>query len=335
MGIAKRIVARKTPRLAVSFAHLSLDNPLIPASGCYGFGYERADVLDPDFFGSIALKGTTQEARFGNPLPRIAESASGMLNAVGLQNPGVDRVIAEELPKLAKVSHKGMIANVAGFSLAEYVNVAQKLDAQEQIAAIELNISCPNVHSGGMEFGVHPETAKAVTAAVKAVVHKPLIVKLTPNVTDIVAMAQAAVDGGADALTLINTVKAMRIDLKKRAPLLANGTGGLSGPAIFPIALRMVFDVFAATDVPIIGCGGIQTAEDVVEMMMAGASAVQIGAVGLSRPDMWDTLLADLEGMPDRLGVEQLSDIIGVAHATADKKKKSNKNTTNQRKDEQ
>ena len=314
MGMNERIVARKTPRLAVSFAGLTLDNPLIPASGCYGFGYERADVLDPDFFGTIALKGTTREARFGNPLPRIAESASGMLNAVGLQNPGVDRVIAEELPKLAAVSHKGMIANVAGFSVDDYVDVAKKMDAQKQIAAIELNISCPNVHSGGMEFGVHPETAKAVTATVKAVLHKPLFVKLTPNVTDIVAMARAAVEGGADGLTLINTVKAMRIDWKKRAPLLANGTGGLSGPAIFPIALRMVYDVYAAVSVPIIGCGGVQTAEDVVEMMMAGASAVQIGAAGLADPDMWDALLTDLEAMPDRLGVKNLSEIIGAAH---------------------
>lgn len=314
MGINKRIPARKTPRLAVSFAGLTLDNPLIPASGCYGFGYERADVLDPDFFGTIALKGTTREPRFGNPLPRIAESASGMLNAVGLQNPGVDCVIAEELPRLAAVSRKGMMANVAGFSLEEYVDVAQKLAAQPQICAIELNISCPNVHSGGMEFGVHPETAKEVTSAVKAVIHKPLFVKLTPNVTDIVAMAQAVVDGGADGLTLINTVKAMRIDLKKRAPLLANGTGGLSGPAIFPIALRMIYDVYKAVSVPILGCGGVQNAEDVVEMMMAGASAVQIGAAGLADPDMWNALLTDLETMPDRLGVEKLSEIIGAAH---------------------
>lgn len=314
MGINKRILARKTPRLAVSFAGLTLNNPLIPASGCYGFGYERADVLDPDFFGTIALKGTTREARFGNPLPRIAESASGMLNAVGLQNPGVDNVIAEELPRLAAVSRKGMMANVAGFSLEEYVDVAQKLAIQPQICAIELNISCPNVHSGGMEFGVHPETAKEVVSAVKAVIRKPLFVKLTPNVTDIVAMAQAVVDGGADGLTLINTVKAMRIDLKKRAPLLANGTGGLSGPAIFPIALRMIYDVYKAVSVPILGCGGVQNAEDVVEMMMAGASAVQIGAAGLADPDMWNALLTALEAMPDRLGVEKLSEIIGAAH---------------------
>lgn len=315
MGMKSRLEEQVTPRLAVSLGSLKLTNPLIPASGCYGFGYERAEDIAPDFFGSIALKGTTREPRFGNPLPRIAESASGMLNAVGLQNPGLDKVIAEELSKLAAVSKKGMIANVAGFHIDEYVEVAQKMAEQEQIALIELNISCPNVHCGGMEFGVDPEQAAAVTEAVKKAITKPLFVKLTPNVTDITSLAKAVVSAGADGLTLINTVKAMRIDLKKRAPLLANGTGGLSGPAIFPIAIRMIYDVYEAVDVPILGCGGVSSAEDVVEMMMAGASAVEIGAAGLADPFMWASLLTDIETVLDRLGVEQLEDIVGAAHA--------------------
>ena len=300
-------------RLSVSLCGIELDNPVIPASGTFGYGHEFAGLYDLNLLGSIACKGTTLEPRFGNPTPRIAEAPAGMLNAVGLQNPGVDAVIAEELPRLAQVFHKPVIANVSGFSVEEYAEVCRRLDAVPQVGWLEVNVSCPNVHGGGMSFGTEPASAAEVTRAVKAVTKKPVILKLSPNVTDIAAVARACEDAGADALSLINTVLALRIDLKTRRPVLANVTGGLSGPAIFPLALRMVWQVSQAVSIPVIGLGGVSSAEDVAEMMLAGATAVQIGAANLKDPFACPNILRALPGVLDRLGVDNIRDIIGGA----------------------
>ena len=301
-------------RLSVNLCGIELDNPIIPASGTFGYGHEFAALYDINCLGTFSMKGTTREPRFGNPTPRIAEAPAGMLNAVGLQNPGVDAVISQELPKLAKVFHKPVIANVSGFSLEEYAEVGAKLAAQPQVGWLEVNISCPNVHGGGMSFGTEPAAAAEVTRAVRKVTDKPLILKLSPNVTDIVSIAKACEDAGADALCLINTVLALRIDLKTRRPVLANTTGGLSGPAIFPLALRMVWQVSQAVKIPVIGLGGVSSAEDAAEMMLAGATAVQIGAANLKDPFACPSILRALPGVLDRLGVENIRDITGGAH---------------------
>lgn len=301
-------------RLSVNLCGIELDNPIIPASGTFGYGHEFAALYDINCLGTFSMKGTTREPRFGNPTPRIAEAPAGMLNAVGLQNPGVDAVINQELPKLAKVFHKPVIANVSGFSLEEYAEVSAKLAAQPQVGWLEVNISCPNVHGGGMSFGTEPAAAAEVTRAVRNVTDKPLILKLSPNVTDIVSIAKACEEAGADALCLINTVLALRIDLKTRRPVLANTTGGLSGPAIFPLALRMVWQVSQAVKIPVIGLGGVSSAEDAAEMMLAGATAVQIGAANLKDPFACPSILRALPGVLDRLGVENIRDITGGAH---------------------
>ncbi|MDE5791486.1 MAG: dihydroorotate dehydrogenase [Muribaculaceae bacterium] len=269
---------------SVSLSGVKLDNPVIPASGCFGFGYGMAEYYDINILGSISFKGTTLNPRFGNPLPRVAECEAGMINSVGLQNPGIEKVISEELPKMRAVFHKPIIANISGFAIDEYVECCRLIDKEEQVEIIELNVSCPNVHGGGMSFGTRPESVAEVVRAVKKVITKPLYVKLTPNVTDIVSIAKAAVDAGADGLCLINTMLGMRIDLKTGKPIIANVMGGFSGPAIFPVALRMVWQVSHAVDVPIIGCGGVSTADDVKEMMLAGATAVQVGAANLRDP---------------------------------------------------
>lgn len=269
---------------SVSLSGVKLDNPVIPASGCFGFGYGMAEYYDIDILGSISFKGTTLHPRFGNPLPRVAECEAGMINSVGLQNPGIEKVISEELPKMRAVFHKPIIANISGFAIDEYVECCRLIDKEEQVEIIELNVSCPNVHGGGMSFGTQPDSVEEVVRAVKKVIAKPLYVKLTPNVTDIVAIAKAAVDAGADGLCLINTMLGMRIDLKTGKPVIANIMGGFSGPAIFPVALRMVWQVSHAVDVPIIGCGGVSSADDVKEMLLAGASAVQVGAANLRDP---------------------------------------------------
>ena len=301
-------------RLSVSLCGISLDNPIIPASGCFGYGYEFAEIYDINCLGSFSFKGTTLSPRVGNPTPRIAEARAGLLNAVGLQNPGVDAVITQELPRLREVFHKPVIANVSGFSIDEYVSVCAKLDAQPEIGWLEVNVSCPNVHSGGMSFGVEPQSAAAVTRAVKAVTKKPVILKLSPNVSDIVSIARACEEAGADALSLINTLLSMRIDLNTRRPLLANITGGLSGPAVFPLALRMVWQVSQAVSIPVIGLGGVSSAEDVVEMMLAGAAAVEIGSANLVDPLICPKILQSLPAVMDRYGIENLKDIIGGAH---------------------
>ncbi len=293
---------------------LELDNPVIPASGTFGYGYEFAEYYDINCLGTFSFKGTTKEPRFGNPQPRIAECAGGMLNAVGLQNPGVDKVLSEELPRLAKVFHKPVMANVSGFSPEEYAYVCEKLDAAPQVGWLEVNISCPNVHGGGMSFGTDPEAAAGVVRAVKAVTAKPVIVKLTPNVTDIVSMARACEDAGADGISLINTLQAMRIDLKTKKPLLANVTGGLSGPAVFPVAVRMVYQVYEAVRIPVVGVGGVSSAEDVIEMMLAGATAVEVGAANLTDPYVCRDIVRDLPGVMEKYGIENLRDIIGGAH---------------------
>ena len=300
-------------RLSVNLCGIELDNPVIPASGTFGYGYEFAELYDINILGTFSFKGTTRESRFGNPTPRIAETPAGMLNAVGLQNPGVDAVIAQELPKLAKVFHKPVMANVSGFSVEEYVAVCEKLDACEQVGWLEVNISCPNVHGGGMAFGTDPKAAAAVTAAVKRVTTKPVIMKLSPNVTDITLVARACEDAGADALSLINTILSMRIDLKTRKPLLANGTGGLSGPAVLPAALRMVYQTAKAVKIPVVGLGGVSCAEDVIEMMLAGATAVQIGAANLTQPFVCRDVIMRLPEVMDAYGIDKLSDIIGGA----------------------
>lgn len=301
-------------RLNVNLCGIELDNPVIPASGTFGFGYEFAELYDINCLGSFSFKGTTREKRFGNVTPRIAECSSGMLNAVGLQNPGVDAVISEELPKLAGCFHKPVMANVSGFSLDEYVEVCSKLDSQEQVGWLEVNISCPNVHGGGMAFGTDAAAAASVVSEVKKVTKKPVIIKLSPNVTDIVSIARACEDAGADGISLINTLLGMRINLKSRKPLLGNTTGGLSGPAVFPVALRMVCQVAKAVKIPVVGMGGVSSAEDVIEMMMAGATAVEVGAANLVDPFACRDIIAALPAAMDKYRIERLTDIIGIAH---------------------
>ena len=296
----------------VNLCGIELDNPVIPASGTFGYGHEFAAHYDINCLGTFSCKGTTREARYGNPVPRIAEAPAGMLNAVGLQNPGVDAVIEEELPKLEKVFHKPMIANVSGFSVDEYVYTARRFSECDQVGWIELNISCPNVHGGGMSFGTDPKCAHEVVSAVRRAVEKPLIVKLTPNVTDIVAIAKAAEDAGADGVSLINTVLAMRFDLKTRKPILANTTGGLSGPAVFPLALRMVYQVSRAVSIPVVGMGGVSSAEDVLEMLMAGACAVEVGAMNLVRPTICCDIIADLPAVMEKYGIQSLKELGGT-----------------------
>ena len=291
---------------------LALDNPVIPASGTFGFGLDMAGIYDLDILGAISIKGTTLEARFGNPTPRIAECEGGLINSVGLQNPGIDAVIAEELPALRKVFHKPIIANISGFSVDEYVECCARMDKEEQVEILEVNVSCPNVHNGGMAFGTSPEAAAEVTRAVKAVTRKPVYVKLSPNVTDIVSIAVACEKAGADGFTLINTVLGMRIDTMRRRPVIAARMGGFSGRAIFPIALRMVYQVSHACSVPVMGCGGVATASDVIEMMMAGASAVQVGAENLRNPFACKDIIEALPAEMERLHIDRLTDIIGI-----------------------
>ena len=300
--------------LKTTLCGIELDNPIIPASGTYGFGYEFAELYDINILGSLSFKGTTLDPRFGNPTPRIAECPSGMLNAVGLQNPGVETVIANELPKLRRVFNKPVMANVSGFSEYEYVSTVERLDAESDIGWFEVNISCPNVHGGGMSFGTSPEAAGEITKAVRRVTKKPLIIKLSPNVTDIASIAKACEAAGADGISLINTLLGMRIDLKKRAPLLANKTGGYSGPAIKPVAIRMVYQVYDAVKIPIVGMGGISTAEDVIEFMMAGATAVEVGAANLVNPYACRDIIENLPDVMKKYRIESLSDIIGAAH---------------------
>ena len=293
---------------------IELDNPVIPASGTFGYGHEFAEIYDINCLGTFSFKGTTREARFGNDTPRIAECPSGMLNSVGLQNPGVEAVIREELPELAGVFNKPVMANISGFAIDEYVYVAEKLDKEKQVGWLEVNISCPNVHGGGMSFGTDPACAAEVVRAVKAVTTKPLIIKLTPNVTDIAGMAKVCEEAGADAISLINTLMGMRINLKTGKPILANTTGGYSGPAVFPVALRMVYQVYDAVKIPVIGMGGVSSAEDVIEMMMAGATAVEVGAANLVNPFASKEIIDDLPRVMEKYGINSLSEIIGKAH---------------------
>ena len=293
---------------------IELDNPVIPASGTFGYGYEFAELYDINCLGTLSMKGSTRDARFGNPTPRIAECAGGMMNSVGLQNPGIDAVIANELPKLRKVFHKPIMANICGYSLEEYAENAAKMDKAEQVAWLEINISCPNVHHGGMSFGTVPEAAAEVTRAVKAVTTKPVIMKLTPNVTDIVSIAKACEEAGADAVALINTMMGMAIDLRTKKPLLANITGGLSGPCVKPVALRMVYQVSQAVKIPVIGIGGVSTAEDVLEMMLAGATAVEVGAANVADPFACKKIVDDLPAVMKKYNITNLRDIIGGAH---------------------
>ena len=300
-------------RLNVTLCGIRLDNPVIPASGTFGFGYEFADYYDINELGTFSFKGTTAEPRFGNPTPRIAETPSGMLNAVGLQNPGVDRVISEELPKMRRVFHKPVMANVSGFSVGEYVEVVEKLDGEDAIGWFEVNISCPNVHGGGMSFGTDPKAAAEVTRAVRKATKKPIILKLSPNVADITEIARAVEAAGADGVSLINTLLGMRIDLNRRKPLLANTTGGLSGPAVFPVAVRMVYQTAKAVKIPVIGMGGVSRAEDVIEMMLAGATAVEVGAANLVDPCACRDIIRGLPRVMDRYKIENLQDIIGGA----------------------
>ena len=299
---------------AVTLCGIRLDNPIIPASGTFGYGYEFAQLYDINMLGTFSFKGTTKEPRFGNPTPRIAECTSGMINAVGLQNPGVEKVISEELPKLAKCFHKPVMANVSGFSLEDYAYTCLKLDAEEQVGWLEVNISCPNVHGGGMSFGTTPKAAAEVTGVVKNVTKKPVIIKLSPNVTDIVSIARACEDAGADGISLINTLLGMRIDLRRKKPIIANTMGGFSGPAIFPVALRMVYQVSKAVKIPVIGMGGVSSAEDVIEMMLAGATAVEIGAANLVNPYASRDIVRSLPAAMEKYGIENLTDIIGGAH---------------------
>ena len=300
--------------LSVTLSGLRLDNPIIPASGSFGFGAEFAEWYDLNVLGSISVKGTTREPRFGNPTPRIAECPAGMLNAVGLQNPGVDAAVSRELPRLAKLYRKPVIANVCGFSVDEYVEVAAKMDAVENVGLLEINISCPNVKHGGMALGTDPDAAAEVAREVKAAVRKPVYMKLSPNVTDIVRIAAACADAGADGFSLINTPLGMRLDLRTRRPLLANGTGGMSGPAVLPIALRMVWQLARALPgVPLIGMGGVDSAETALEMMMAGATAVEVGAANLRDPFACPGIIRDLPGVCEKYGIERLADIVGAA----------------------
>ncbi|MBQ6313986.1 MAG: dihydroorotate dehydrogenase [Mogibacterium sp.] len=297
----------------VTLCGIELDNPVIPASGTFGYGYEFAELYDINCLGTFSFKGTTREKRFGNDTPRIAECPSGMLNSVGLQNPGVDAVIAEELPRLAEVFRKPVMANVSGFSVDEYVEVTTKLSREPMVGWLEINISCPNVHGGGMSFGTDPKMAAEVVSAVRKVTDKPLIIKLTPNVTDIASMAKACEDAGADGVSLINTLLGMRIDLRKRKPILANTTGGYSGPAVFPVALRMVYQVAKAVKIPVVGMGGVSTADDVIEMMMAGATAVEVGAANLVDPYASKNIISALPDAMTKYGISSLRDIIGSA----------------------
>ena len=299
---------------AVTLCGLPLENPIIPASGTFGYGYEFAQIYDINCLGTFSFKGTTLAPRYGNPTPRIAEYAGGLLNAVGLQNPGVEAVIREELPRLREVFHKPVMANVSGFSIEEYAQVCRQLDSEEQVGWLEVNISCPNVHGGGAAFGADPRTAAAVTRAVRDVTKKPVIMKLSPAAADIAAVARACQEAGADGVSLINTLPGMRIDLKHRRPLLANGTGGMSGPGIFPLAVRMVYQVYEAVDIPIVGMGGVSTAEDVLELMLAGATAVGVGAANLVEPCACRKIIQDLPAAMERYGIQQLTDIIGGAH---------------------
>ncbi len=302
-------------KLNVELCGISLDNPVIPASGTFGFGYEFAELYDINLLGTFSFKGTTKEPRFGNPTPRIAECKSGMINAVGLQNPGVEKVISEELPKLKKCFSKPVMANVSGFSVEEYVYTCEKIDKCEQVGWIEVNVSCPNVHGGGMSFGTSPAAAAEVTKAVKAVTTKPIIIKLSPNVTDIVSIAKACEEAGADGISLINTLLGMRIDLRKRAPIIANKMGGFSGDAIFPVALRMVYQVSNAVSIPVVGMGGVSSADDVIEMMMAGATAVEVGAANLVDPFACKRIIEELPAAMDKYKISSLSEIIGAAHS--------------------
>ena len=298
----------------VDLCGITLDNPIIPASGTFGFGYEFAELYDINMLGTFSFKGTTKDPRFGNPTPRIAECTSGMINAVGLQNPGVEKVIAEELPKLAKCFNKKVMANVSGFSVDEYAYTCEKLDKCDQVGWLEVNISCPNVHGGGMSFGTDPEAAYEVTKAVKSVTKKPVILKLSPNVTDIVAIAKACEKGGADGISLINTMLGMRIDLNRKKPIIANKMGGFSGKAIFPVAVRMVYQVSSAVEIPVIGMGGVSCADDVIEMMLAGATAVEVGAQNLVDPFACKTIIEELPKAMEKYRIENLKDIIGAAH---------------------
>lgn len=301
-------------RLSVNLCGEELDNPVIPASGTFGYGYEFAELYDINCLGTFSFKGTTKEPRFGNPTPRIAECTAGMINAVGLQNPGVDKVISEELPRLKKCFNKKVMANVSGFSIDEYAYTCEKLDSQEQVGWLEVNVSCPNVHGGGMSFGTDPRAAAEVTRAVKAVTKKPVIIKLSPNVTDIVSIAKACEDAGADGISLINTLLGMRIDLRTKKPVIANTMGGFSGSAIFPVALRMVYQVSSAVNIPVVGMGGVSSAEDVIEMMLAGATAVEIGAANLVDPFICKKIVEALPAAADKYNINELKDIIGGAH---------------------
>lgn len=301
-------------RLSVNLCGEELDNPVIPASGTFGYGYEFAELYDINCLGTFSFKGTTKEPRFGNPTPRIAECTAGMINAVGLQNPGVDKVISEELPRLKKCFNKKVMANVSGFSVDEYACTCERLDSQEQVGWLEVNVSCPNVHGGGMSFGTDPKAAAQVTKAVKAVTKKPVIIKLSPNVTDIVSIAKACEDAGADGISLINTLLGMRIDLRTKKPVIANTMGGFSGSAIFPVALRMVYQVSSAVNIPVVGMGGVSSAEDVIEMMLAGATAVEIGAANLVDPFICKKIVEALPAAADKYNINELKDIIGGAH---------------------
>lgn len=300
--------------MRVTLCGVELQNPVVPASGCFGFGYGMSEYYDIDCLGSISFKGTTRDPRFGNPLPRTAECPAGMINSVGLQNPGIDKVISEELPKMRECFHQPIIANISGFSIDEYVECCAKIDKEEQVEIIELNVSCPNVHGGGMSFGTSCESVTEVTRAVKEVIRKPLFVKLSPNVSDIVAIARSAEEAGADGICLINTLLGMRIDVKTRRPVIANVMGGFSGDAIFPVAVRMVYQVAKACSIPVMGCGGVSSASNVIEMMMAGATAVQVGAANLRDPYACPKIIADLPREMERLGIDRLSDIIGAVN---------------------
>ena len=301
-------------RLSVNLCGEELDNPVIPASGTFGYGYEFAELYNINCLGTFSFKGTTKEPRFGNPTPRIAECTAGMINALGLQNPGVDKVISEELPRLKKCFNKKVMANVSGFSVDEYAYTCERLDSQEQVGWLEVNVSCPNVHGGGMSFGTDPKAAAQVTKAVKAVTKKPVIIKLSPNVTDIVSIAKACEDAGADGISLINTLLGMRIDLRTKKPVIANTMGGFSGSAIFPVALRMVYQVSSAVNITVVGMGGVSSAEDVIEMMLAGATAVEIGAANLVDPFICKKIVEALPAAADKYNINELKDIIGGAH---------------------
>lgn len=298
----------------VDLCGIELDNPVIPASGTFGFGYEFAEIYDINMLGTFSFKGTTKDPRFGNPTPRIAECTAGMINAVGLQNPGVDKVISDELPKLKKCFNKPVMANVSGFSIDDYAYTCEKLDREEQVGWLEVNVSCPNVHGGGMSFGTDPKAAAEVTKAVKAVTTKPVILKLSPNVTNIVDIAKACEDSGADGISLINTMLGMRIDLRRRKPVIANVMGGFSGPAIFPIAVRMVYQVSQAVKIPVIGMGGVSSADDVIEMMLVGATAVEVGAANLVDPFACKNIIETLPKVMEEYGINNLNEIIGGAH---------------------